>query len=247
MDGTHLVYVQGGQLMLVQPNKPGAQPVALTQPGTDNHDPAFAPTPSALILAFIQRRPDGAHLCFAEIGRFALNADCTNAPGWDLGGHIEWSPDGSTILVLGTRNAGTVFGLLAFTSNASFSVQASQWGHGTPQTDISTPGHGVFAAAFAPDKKRMALVSNIGSDSFSLYIAQVGNYNVTQAQPMPVRACQVSWRADSQALAVMQPDGNCSPTATGTLVAVDLNNPRTPTTLEIGAAHPAFQPVPTGG
>ena len=100
----------------------------------------------------------GARLCFATIGRFALNADCTAAPGWDLGGEVDWSPDGSTILVLGTRNRGANFGLLAFTSNVPFSTHAADWGHGTLQTNASVPGQGVFAGEFSPDGTRMALV-----------------------------------------------------------------------------------------
>ena len=103
-DGTHLVVSDGGRLVLEQPNAPAAAPFALTPPtpGVEDLNPAFAPTTKALIVAFVQRSPGGARLCFATIGRFALNADCTAAPGWDLGGEVDWSPDGSTILVLGT-------------------------------------------------------------------------------------------------------------------------------------------------
>jgi hypothetical protein len=64
---------------------------------------------------------------------------------------------------------------------------------------------------------------------------------------LPVRACQLAWRSDGQELAVMQPDGLCSPTATGTVVGIDLSNPRTPTTLATQAAHPQWQPVTNGG
>lgn len=246
-DGSHLVYAQGGQLMLLRPNVQGAQPFALTQPGTRDHDPAIAPTTKALIIAFIQRGPKGAQLCFASIGRFALNPDCTSAPGWDLGGHVDWSPDGSTILVLGTRHKGANFGLLAFVSNVPFSTHASDWGHGSLQTDASSPGHGVFAGTISPDGKRMALVSNVGRDDYRLLVTRAGNFTLAQAQALPVRACQISWRSDGRKLAVMQPDGPCGPTATGTLVVVDPRNPRTPTTLATKAAHPAWQSVATGG
>jgi beta-lactam-binding protein with PASTA domain len=248
-DGTHIVVSEAGRLVLVQPSAAGAKPFMLTQPspGTADVNPAFAPTTKALIIAFVQRTSKGAQLCFATIGRFALNSDCTSAPGWDLGGEVDWSPDGSTILVLGTRNQGANFGLLAFTSNVPFSTHASDWGHGSLQTDASVAGQGVFAGAFSPDGKRMALVSNIGSTDFHLYVAPVGNYSPTSSEQLPVRACQVSWRSDGQELAVMQPDGLCSPTATGTLVGIDLSDPRRPTTLATHAAHPSWQPVPSGG
>ena len=248
-DGTHLVESQAGRLVLVQPNVPGAAPFALTPPtpGLLDLNPAFAPTTKALILAFVERSSQSARLCFATIGRFALNSDCTSAPGWDLGGQVDWSPDGSTILVLGSRNHGANFGLLAFTSNVPFSTHAADWGHGTLQTNASVAGQGVFAGAFSPDGKRMALVSNIGSDDFHLYVVRAGTFSPSPAQQLPVRACQVSWRSDGQELAVMQPDGLCSPTATGTIVGVDLSSPRTPTTLATRAAHPEWQPVANGG
>jgi Tol biopolymer transport system component len=210
-------------------------------------NPAFAPTTKALIIAFIERSSRGARLCFATIGRFALNSDCTAAPGWDLGGQVGWSPDGSTILVLGSRNRGANFGLLAFTSNVPFSTHAADWGHGNLQTNASLAGQGVFAGAFSPDGKRMALVSNIGGSDFHLYVVPAGTFSPTLAQQLPVRACQVSWRSDGQELAVMQPDGLCDPTATGTVVGVDVANPRATTILATQAAHPQWQPVANGG
>jgi hypothetical protein len=248
-DGTHLVLSEAGRLVLDRPNAPGAAPFPLTPPtpGVADLNPAFAPTTKALIVAFVQRGAGGAKLCFATIGRFALNADCTAAPGWDLGGQVNWSPDGSTILVLGTRNHGANFGLLAFTSNVPFSTHAADWGHGTLQTDAAVAGQGVFAGAFSPDGKRMALVSNLGSSDFHLYVVPAGTFSPTPAQMLPVRACQLAWRSDGQELAVMQPDGLCSPTATGTVVGIDLSNPRTPTTLATQAAHPQWQPVTNGG
>lgn len=248
-DGTHLVASEAGRLVLEQPNARGAAPFSLTPPttGVEDLNPSFAPTMRALIIAFIERRASGARLCFATIGRFALGADCTTAPGWDLGGEVDWSPDGSTILVLGSRNHGANFGLLAFTSNVPLSTHAADWGHGSLQTNASTAGQGVFAGAFSPDGKRMALVSNIGSSDFHLYIVPAGVFTPTPAQQLPVRACQVSWRSDGQELAVMQPDGLCGPAATGTVVGIDLSNPRTPTTLATRAAHPQWQPVANGG
>jgi hypothetical protein len=149
--------------------------------------------------------------------------------------------------VFATRNGGANFGLLAFTSNVPFSTQASQWGHGALETTASVAGQGVFAGAFAPNGKSMALVSNIGGNGFHLYIAPAGNFNLTPAEERPVDACQISWRSDSQELAVMQPSGLCQPTATGTIVAVNLSDPRNLTTLATQGAHPAWQPVPTGG
>jgi beta-lactam-binding protein with PASTA domain len=248
-DGTHIIYSQDGQLVLFQPSAKGAKPFQLTQPqaGVADLNPSFAPTLKRTLIAFIQRNANGAKLCFATIGQFALNPDCTSAPGWDLGGQVAWSPDGSAILVLGTRNKGANFGLLAFTSNVRFSTQASNWGHGALQTNASVAHQGVFAGAFSPTGKQMALVSNVAGDDFHLYIVPAGSFNPTPAQELPVRACQVAWRPDGKQLAVMQPDGLCEPTATGAIVSVNPKSPRSASTLVTSGAHPAWQAVPTGG
>jgi beta-lactam-binding protein with PASTA domain len=247
-DGSRLVYSEAGSLMLASPNTKGSQAVALTRPATGVSDlnPSFAPTLKSHVLAFIERDASGAKLCFATVGPFLLNSSCTTAPGFDLGGEIDWSPKGNVVLVLGTQDKGAKFGLLAFTSNVPFSTQGSDWGHGTLETDDSVAQHGVFAAAFSPDGKKIALVSNVGATDFSLYIAKAGNFTPQPADQLPVRACQISWRSDGQQLAVMQPNGLCTPNATGTIVAIDPANPRNPTTLATNAAHPAWEPVPGG-
>jgi beta-lactam-binding protein with PASTA domain len=248
-DGTQVVYSQNGELVLDNPNDKSVKPFQLTaaQPGVTNVNPSFAPTNSAHIIAFIQRSSSGAKLCFATIGKFALNSSCTSAPGWDLGGQVAWAPGGQTILVLGTKNNGANFGLLAFNSNVAFSTQGSNWGQGTLQTNDSVSGQGVFAGAFSPNGKKMALVSNIGTGTFNLYIVPTNDFTPNTSQELPGSACQVAWRSDSQELAVMQPSGLCSPTALGTIVALNLANPRSPTILTNQGAHPAWQPVPTGG
>jgi beta-lactam-binding protein with PASTA domain len=252
-DGSHIIYSQDGQLVLFRPNVKGDKPFQLTQPqaGVADLNPSFAPTTKSLLVAFIQRTGTVAKphtkLCFATVGLSALNPDCTSAGPWDLGGQINWSPDGTTILVFGSRNGGRNFGILAFASNVPFSTQASNWGHGALQTNAAVAGQGVFAAAFSPNGKQMALVSNAGQQDFFLYIVPRATFSPTQAQQLPVRACQVAWRPDGKQLAVMQPAGACGPTATGTIVAVDPKSPRTPQTLVTSGAHPAYQAVATGG
>ena len=248
-DGTQIVYSQNGQLVLDNPKDKSVKPFQMTspQPGITNLDPSFAPTNSKHIVAFIQRSASGTALCFATVGPFALNRSCTNAPGWELGNQVNWAPGGQTILVFGAQNGGHTFGLLAFNSNVAFSTQASDWGHGTLQTNDSVAGQGVVAGAFSPNGKKMALVSNIGTGAFNLYIVRAGNFNPNVSQQLPVSACQVAWRSDSQAVAVMQPNGVCSSTAFGTISAINLATPRNPTTLTSLGAHPAWQPVATGG
>lgn len=249
-DGTHIIYSQDGQLVLFQPNTKGAKPFQLTQPqaGLADLNPSFAPSvKNRGMIAFVQRTGTHTKLCFATVGLSALNPDCTSTGGWDIGGQVDWSPDGTAILVFGTRNGGKNFGILAFTSNVPFSTQASNWGHGALQTNASVPGQGVFAAAFSPNGKQMALVSNAGQQDFFLYIVPRGNFNPTPAQQLPVRACEVAWRPDGKQLAVMQPAGLCSPTASGAIVAVDPKDARASQTLVTIGAHPAWQAVAGSG
>ena len=74
-----------GSCVLLMPDQQGAQPVPLTGPGSDDHDPAFAPTTSQRLLAFIDESGGGSRLCFAIVGPNQLNPDCTSHPGWTLG------------------------------------------------------------------------------------------------------------------------------------------------------------------
>ena len=245
-DGQHLVYAQNGQLVLVEPGAKASTPAIITHPpqGTTDHNPAFAPTTQAIVVAYIQRVGNAAHqLCFVSVTKFSQSNSCTNAPGFDLGGQVSWSPDGSTILVLGTRNNGANFGLLSFSSSVPFSGQASNWGQPTLQTNASVAGQGIFAGAFSPDGKQMALVAGSNNAGFNLFIVKPNDFNPTQQNELPVSACQVSWRSDGKELAVMQPDGPCTPAATGKILGVDLSDPGNLKTLTALGAHPAWQPV----
>jgi hypothetical protein len=89
----------------------------------------------------------------------------------------------------------------------------------------------------------MALVAGSNNAGFNLFIVKAGDFNPTQQAELPVTACQISWRSDSQELAVMQPNGPCTPAAAGKIMGVDLSNPQNLTTLAPLGAHPAWQPV----
>jgi beta-lactam-binding protein with PASTA domain len=251
IDGQHLAYVQNGQIVIVEPGVKGSVPAVLSHPppGTADRNPAFAPTPKAIVVAYIQRTAKAANqLCFASKTTFALSNTCTNVTGWDLGGQINWSPDGKTLLVLGTRNNGHNFGLLAFQSSVPFSAQAANWGQPSIETNAQVPNQGIFAGAYSPDGKKLALVAGSMTNGFDLYIVKASaGFSPTPQDALPgVSACQISWRSDSQELAVMQPNGECSPTATGKIVGVDLSNPADLHVLAPLGAHPAWQSVPGG-
>jgi Tol biopolymer transport system component len=246
------VYSENGQLILDDPSVANTE-LQLTAPqnGVADVDPSFAPTLKGRTVAFIQSGTTATQLCFATIGSSKQSPlstpSCTSAPGWTLEGQVDWSPDGSTILVLGAKNGGANFGLIAFTSKVPFSTKASDWGSGTLETDTSHTGQGVFAGAISPDGKHMALVSNIGTSAFYLYVVPVGDFKPTPAQQLPITACQIAWRSDGKKLAVMQPNGACGLGATGTLVAVRPAHPHQATVLATQAAYPAWQPISSGG
>ena len=245
-NGQHLAYEQNGGLVTVEPGVKGSVPSVITHPpqGMSDRNPAFAPTEKSIVVAFIRGAGNDAHqLCFVTVLKFSQPTTCTNAPGFALGGQISWSPDGSTVLVLGTKNNGANFGLLSFSSSVPSSGNAKNWEGPMLQTNASVAQQGIFAGAFSPDGKKMALVAGSNSTGFNLFIVKAGDFSPTQQDALPVTACQISWRSDSKELAVMQANGLCGPQATGKIVALDLANPRQTTTLAPIGAHPAWQPV----
>jgi beta-lactam-binding protein with PASTA domain len=252
IDGSHVVYVQGpanaGQLWLYAPGQNGAQPIPLSAANSNFHNPAFAPTTQSNILAFIQVGSGDDKLCFATVGPNALNPDCTDHPGWDLGRQIAWSPDGTAILVFGSKHGDPQqFGLIEFVSNVPFSEHASDWGHGTVVTDTTRPGQGVIAGSFSPNGKQVALASNFGTADFHVFLAPRSDFLLAPpAKALPTRACQIAWRSDGKELAVMQADSQCQALA-GDIVAVDPSNPNIERAIATQAANPQWQPLPLGG
>jgi beta-lactam-binding protein with PASTA domain len=247
IDGSHLVYRQGNGLELLAAGKSGAQPVGLTGTEADAHDPAFAPTTKANILAYVEDHGGSSQLCFATIGPYVLAPDCTSHPGWELGRQISWAPDGSSLLVFGvqTGHPGT-FGLIEFVSNVPFSTQASNWGHGTLVTSDAHTNEGVIAGVFSPNGKQLALIANFGGGGFHLYLAPADEFTLARAKALPVAACQVSWRSDGEELAVMQADSPCQD-PTGNIVTISPSNPSVETVIATDASHPAWQPVTLHG
>jgi hypothetical protein len=104
----------------------------------------------------------------------------------------------------------------------------------------------VIAGAFSPDGKQLALISNLGSLDFHLFLTSSTDYMLAHAKALPVRACQLSWRSDGGELAVMQADSPCQ-APTGDIVAINPSSPNTATTIATQAEHPAWQPVSLSG
>jgi beta-lactam-binding protein with PASTA domain len=246
IDGKFLAYVQGGQIFKLA-NKNGAQPVAVTASGGDFHDPSFAPTRQDNVLAFIDRSSGTGKLCFGTLGPFTINKSCTSTPGFDLGGQIAWAPDGSAILVFGSKKGDSkTFGLIEFLSNVPFSTQGSDWGSGQMVTDDSHPGQGVIAGQWSRDGK-LGLVANFGTLIFHLALTSTNDFTLQHAKFTAQRACQLSWRSDGKEIALMVADSACK-TPTGDVVGVMTSSPDAPPKPNAtNATNPSWQPVSLGG
>ena len=178
--GTHVAYTADGRLMLKNVVKENSR-----------RDPA-APRPARPTATSRGRRPprrtssrcartrqaattttsawprsssDGTDVCLQ--GRAVVHASSAPSTG---------RRTGSSILGVGVKlPAGTgVFGIVRWTlkhGKPPFSADAGDWNTGKFVSDIDTPGKGVLDAAFSPDGKRLALVSNMGSSAFRLWLA----------------------------------------------------------------------------
>ncbi|HEY5144066.1 MAG TPA: PASTA domain-containing protein, partial [Solirubrobacteraceae bacterium] len=243
-DGTHIAYVSGDDVVLAAPGKPGSS--ILHRAGTGFHDPTFAP--SGRVLAVVSRPKTGGDgdLCLSQVGA-TTSLDCIAEPGTDIGRSLSWSPDGREILVAGhpTGNPNT-FGLVLYRSAVPFSPKASDWGHGTVVTDATRPGVGVLAGAFSPDGKQLAVASNTAGTGFQLYLTSADDFKLTKAKAFVVAACSVAWRPDGAELAIVA-DPGCRDSSSGQISRFDPAHPNRTIPLVADGAHPAWQPLPTGG
>jgi hypothetical protein len=109
-------------------------------------------------------------------------------------------------------------------------------------TDISTPNKGVIDAAPSPDGKHLALISNLGSSFYRLWLAKPGDFLLTQAKPTVVHACKLTWRGDSQQLMVVSADAGCEE-GVGSLVRFDINDVNSQQQIGALGNDPEFQPI----
>ena len=87
----------------------------------------------------------------------------------------------------------------------------------------------MIAGAFSPNGKQIAVVSNIGTFAFHVVLAPRTDFTLSPpAKVTSIGACQVNWRSDGQALAVMNPQGPCAPNALGDVSVVSLKAARQP-------------------
>ena len=112
-------------------------------------------------------------------------------------------------------------------------------------TDTTKPGEGVLDAAISPDGKQMAVV-NLGSNGLpELLLAKPDDFLLSDAKALGVRACKVIWRPDGKELVVVRAD-DCFGSATGELIRVPLDDPKSQRSLKLNGDNPVFQPLAAG-
>ena len=176
-DGTHVAYTADGQLMLKNVVKENSGVVPLRPANEQYGDLAWAPTVDRNVIA-MRSDPSGTDdndLCLAEVRSDATAVSCKTEPSFSVIRAIHWAPDGKTLIGTGpssSRGSGT-FGIVRWTlkdGKKAFSPNEKDWNKGKFVSDIDTAGKGVLDAAFSPNGKQIALVSNIGSSSFRLWL-----------------------------------------------------------------------------
>ena len=179
-DGTHLVVSDGGRLVLDQPNAPGAAPFALTPPDAGGGGPqSLVRTDHQGVdrrLHPAQRRRRTAVLRDHR----PVRTECRLHRGPGMG------PRRRGRLVAGRlddpraghpqpRRELRVAGL--HQQRPVLDARRRLGSRHARRRMPRSPGQGVFAGAFSPDGKRMALVSNLGSSDFHLYVVPAGTFS----------------------------------------------------------------------
>jgi dipeptidyl aminopeptidase/acylaminoacyl peptidase len=243
-DGTRVAYVAGGRAFLKDMEKPDAPAVSLTGEGEEFGDLAWAPTADVNLIAMARKDGEDTNLCIGQLDGDGLTPRCINEPKFRIGRSIHWAPDGKSIIAFGVREQGE-FGIFRWKSKKAFSPDQKDWGRGKLETDTSKTNEGVLDAAFSPDGRRLALVSNQGGGPFELYLAKKNDFLLTSARPTDVRACKVAWRSDGEGLVVVQADEACGESV-GALVRLDVKNPKEQREVGASGDNPVFQPLTLG-
>jgi beta-lactam-binding protein with PASTA domain len=244
-DGRRLLYRVGRRLLLVSARL--ADSGRVVYDGKTKYAAAtFAPAPADGVVALVRRTGDDGDLCFGRIGQRAFAPRCTADPRWDLGRQISWRAGGHELLVFGVlRGEPGHFGILRYSSSRAFSTNPADW-HGALVTDTSVLGRGAIGAAYSPSGDQVALVANFGLERFQLFVTGADDLRDATTGALPVRACEVAWRADGRELAVVQSDDHCG-RPLGEIVRVDPAHPRVTTTVSSGGRHPVYQPLTYAG
>jgi beta-lactam-binding protein with PASTA domain len=247
-DGTRVAFIGGRRVFLADLGKPDATPVALTSDLDEFSDPSWAPTADLNVLAMARVKGNDRDLCLGQITKDGMTPKCIPDPKITIGRAIHWAPNGKSILAFGVlnNNLSNTFGMVRWRTKKPFSPDPDDWTAGKFVTDTSSPNNGVIDAAVSPDGKTLALVSNIKSPFFRLYLGKASDFQMAKAKPTPVPACKIVWRPDSIDLVVVQADDVCQQDV-GSLVRLPVANPQDQKELAPRGDNPTFQPLTVGG
>jgi len=241
-DGSHVAYVGNGHVFLKDMTKPDSSAVQLTGAGDEYSDLAWAPTTDLNLIAMARHNsPTDADLCLGKMTRTGMTVRCIPEPTFTIGRNIHWSPDGKQIIAVGSPKLNT-FGMVRWRSKRPFSPNPKDWGKGKIVSDTSKAGEGVYDAAWSPDGKRLALVSNQGGGPFQLYLAKKDDFLLASAKQTGVQACKVAWRSDGREITVVRADDICKQ-ENGSLVRLPVDNPRRQQQIGFNGDNPAYQPL----
>jgi len=240
-DGSAIAFTSDGQVFLSNREKPDKSPQALTKEGETFSDLAWAPTADANVLAMAKKADGKSDLCLGKIGADGMTTRCKEEPETNIERKINWAPDGKSILAWGFKDA-TTFGMVEWKTKRPFSSDPDDYSKGEIVTDTTKPGLGVLDAAISPDGKRMAVAQLGANGRAELFMAKRGDFLLTDAKALRVRACKVIWRPDGEELVVVQSD-DCIQAATGDLVRLPAGDPTEQQQLKLGGDNPAYQPL----
>jgi hypothetical protein len=112
---------------------------------------------------------------------------------------------------------------------------------------MDNPYKGVLDAEVSPNGKRLALVSNLGSSFYRVWLADdPEDFALSSAKPISVRACKITWRGDSKELLVVVADAQCQEEV-ASIERFAADNVRDKKELNPTGNDPSFQPLTIGG
>jgi len=248
--GTHVAYSADGRIMLKDITKDNADAVPLTPAGSDDSNLAWAPIADTNVIAFTRATAQDADLCLGKITRDGMDANCIIEPKVTPNRVVHWAPDGKSILAFAGKNDQSAAGIMRWRLKQGkdpFSSNPSDWSKGRFVSDIERPNKIMIDATISPDGKQIAMISNLGSSRFQLFLGDVKDgFDIEKAKKTNVRACKVVWRSDGRELLVIQSDAICNEKV-GALVRVGVTDLRVGEQLNASGDDPVYQPLTLEG
>jgi beta-lactam-binding protein with PASTA domain len=243
-DASEIAFTKAGRLLLATPGVPG-RPRQIDIGRRKAAAATFAPTLDTTALVFAATGGSGREsVCWLGLtGGSASGPSCRPAlpAGWTIGG-FAWSPRGTVLLVEAHTPSGPGLLKLATGVGSAFSTAQADWRGGAQVVTPDRGGRGVIAAAYSPDGKQLAVVSNLVSDDYRVALAAANDVTLKKPNTLPLVGCDVAWRPDGAELAVVQEGASCVEQV-GPIVRVALSDPGLLRTTVLSGRHPSWEPI----